>query len=60
VLALIDLAQEHDQSITIVYPPLRVRSPSPGRAALLHQFVHGNRESSVGIVSHATTMAART
>ena len=61
VLALIDLAREHDQSITIVYPaPAGQVAVLLAAQLLLHQFVHGNRESSVGIVTADTTMAART
>ena len=61
VLALVDLAREHDQSITIVYPaPAGQVAVLLAAQLLLNQFVHGNQESSVGIVTADTTMAART
>ena len=61
VLALIGLAREHDRSITIVYPaPAGQVAVLLAAQLLLHQFVHGNRQSSVGIVTADTTMAART
>ena len=60
-LALIDLAREHVQSLDLVYPaPAGQVAVLLAAELLLHQFVHGNRESSLGIVTADTTMAART
>ena len=60
-LALIDLAREHDESLTIVYPaPAGQVAVLLAAQLLLHQFVHGNRSFSVGIVTADTTMATRT
>jgi len=61
VLALIAMAQSRDLSITIVYPaPAGEVAVLLAAQLLLHQFVRGNRESSVGIVTADTTMATRT
>ncbi len=60
-LALIDRAQKSGQSITIVYPaPAGEVAVLLAAQLLLHQFVLGNRESSVGIVTADSTMAERT
>jgi hypothetical protein len=61
VLALIAMAQARDLSITIVYPaPAGEVAVLLAAQLLLDQFVRGNRESSVGIVTADTTMATRT
>lgn len=61
VLELIAMAQSRDESITIVYPaPAGQVAVLLAAQLLLHQFVRGNRESSIGIVTADTTMAART
>lgn len=61
VLALIDLAREHDKGLTIVYPaPAGQVAVLLAAQLLLHQFVRGNQSSSVGIVTADTTMATRT
>lgn len=61
VLALIDLAREHDVGLTIVYPaPAGQVAVLLAAQLLLHQFVRGNQSSSVGIVTADTTMATRT
>jgi len=61
VLALIDLAREGNENLTIVYPaPAGQVAVLLAAQLLLHQFVHGNRESSIGIVTADTTMATRT
>lgn len=60
VLALIAMAQSRDLSITIVYlAPAGEVAVLLAAQLLLHQFVRGNREASVGIVTADTTMAAR-
>jgi hypothetical protein len=60
-LALIALANARHRDITIVYPaPAGQVAVLLGAQLLLSQFVEGNRESSVGIVTADTTMAAQT
>lgn len=60
-LALIAMAQTCRQSITIVYPaPAGQVAILLAAQLLLHQFVMGNCESSVGIVTADTSMATRT
>lgn len=59
-LALIAMAQSRRESLTIVYPaPAGQVGVLLAAQLLLHQFVHGNRESSVGLVTADTTMATR-
>jgi hypothetical protein len=61
VLALIARARSRDQSITILYPaPAGQVAVLLAAQLLLQQFVRGNRESSVGIVTADTTIATRT
>lgn len=61
VLALIDLARERGESLTIVYPaPAGQVAVLLAAQLLLSQFVRGNWSSSVGIVTADATMAART
>ena len=61
VLALIELARERRENLTVVYPaPAGQVAVLLAAQLLLHQFVHGNRESSIGIVTADTTMATRT
>jgi hypothetical protein len=60
-LALIELAQSRNRGITIVYPaPAGQVAVLLAAQLLLHQFVRGNHESSVGIVTADATMATRT
>lgn len=61
VLALIDLARERGERLTIVYPaPAGQVAVLLAAQLLLSQFVRGNQSSSVGIVTADTTMATRT
>jgi len=61
VLALIARARSRGESVTILYPaPAGQVGVLLAAQLLLHQFVSGNRESSVGIVTADTTMATRT
>jgi hypothetical protein len=61
VLALIELAQERRQNLTIVYPaPAGEVAVLLAAQLLLHDLVRGKRGSSVGIVTADTTMAVRT
>ena len=61
VLALIAMAQARGESLTVVYPaPAGQVAVLLAAQLLLHQFVRGNRESSVGIVTADTTIATRT
>lgn len=61
VLVLIALARSRRQSLTIVYPaPAGQVGVLLAAQILLDQFVRGNRESSVGIVTADTTMARTT
>ena len=61
VLALIAMAQSRSLGITIMYPaPAGEVAVLLAAQLLLEQFVRGNHESSVGIVSADTTMATRT
>jgi len=61
VLALIAMAQSRGKSVTVVYPaPAGQVAVLLGAQLLLHQFIRGNRESSVGIVTADTTLASRT
>jgi hypothetical protein len=60
-LALIAMAESRHQSLTIVYPaPAGEVAVLLTAQLLLDQFVRGNRESSVGLVTADTTMATRT
>lgn len=60
VLALIDLARERGESLTIVYPaPAGQVTVLLAAQLLLSQFVRGNQSSSVGIVTADATMATR-
>jgi hypothetical protein len=60
-LALIDLARERGESLTIVYPaPAGQVAVLLAAQLLLSQFVQGNQSSSVGIVTADATMAAGT
>ena len=60
-LALIDLAQEHDQSSPSSIPPRRARSPcSWPRSCSCTSSCTATGSPSVGIVTADTTMAART
>lgn len=60
-LALIDLAASRRKDLTIVYPaPAGEVAVLLGAQLLLRQLVEGNPDSSVGIVTADTTMAART
>jgi hypothetical protein len=61
VLALIAMAQATGESVTVVYPaPAGQVAVLLAAQLLLHQFIRGNRESSVGIVTADTTLATRT
>lgn len=61
VLALIDLARGRGKSLTVVYPaPAGQVAVLLAAQLVLHQFVHGNRSGSIGIVTADTTMATRT
>ena len=60
-LALIEMSQSRRESLTIVYPaPAGQVGVLLAAQLLLHQFVHGYRESSAGLVTADTTMATRT
>lgn len=60
-LALIEMSQSRRESLTIVYPaPAGQVGVLLAAQLLLHQFVHGYRGSSVGLVTADTTMATRT
>lgn len=61
VLALIALARDRRANLTIVYPaPAGQVAVLLAAQLLLHQFVDGNKESSIGIVTADPTMATRT
>jgi hypothetical protein len=60
-LSLIDLTTVHRQDLTIAYPaPAGQVAVLLAAQLLLRQFVQGNHQSSVGIVTADTTMATRT
>ncbi|WP_159847579.1 hypothetical protein [Nocardia sp. CY41] len=60
-LALIAMAKSRNQGLTIVYPaPAGEVAVLLAAQLLLDEFVRGNRESSVGIVTADTTQAIRT
>lgn len=61
VLALIAMAQQRKCGITLVYPaPAGEVAVLLVAQLLLDQFIRGNRESSIGLVTADTTMAVRT
>src|SRR5437879_6397092 len=61
VLALIELVRERDHSIALVYlAPAGQVAVLLAAQILLHQFVRGRRDTSVGIVTADPTMAMRT
>lgn len=60
-LSLIDLATARHQDLTIVYPaPAGQVAVLLAAQFLLRQFVDGNQQSSIGIVTADATMATRT
>jgi hypothetical protein len=60
-LSLIDLATARRQDLTIAYPaPAGQVAVLLAAQLLIRQFVNGNHQSSVGIVTADTTMATRT
>jgi hypothetical protein len=60
-LSLIDLATARGRDLMIVYPaPAGQVAVLVAAELLLRQFVRGNHQSSIGIVTADTTMAART
>lgn len=60
-LSLIDLATARRQDLTIAYPaPAGQVAVLLAAQLLLRQFVNGNHQSSIGIVTSDTTMATRT